>query len=121
MSPTAHFSRVVVAGAGTMGAQLACLLVGSGSRVTLLDVDAATAKAGLDRAAKLRPSPLYVAAHLDRIRVGGLDQLEAAIADADWVLEAIVERLEPKRQLLARVETKRDEHVSRLPFGRATQ
>ncbi|MGZ6214453.1 MAG: 3-hydroxyacyl-CoA dehydrogenase NAD-binding domain-containing protein, partial [Candidatus Limnocylindria bacterium] len=57
MSPTAHFPRVVVAGAGTMGAQLACLLAGSGSRVTLLDVDAATAKTGLDRAAKLRPSP----------------------------------------------------------------
>ena len=88
-----------------MGAQLACLLAGSGSRVTLLDVDAATAKTGLDRAAKLRPSPLYVSAHLDRIRVGGLDQLEAAIADADWVLEAIVERLEPKKELFARVET----------------
>ena len=105
MSPTAHFPRVVVAGAGTMGAQLACLLAGSGSRVTLLDVDAATAKTGLDRAAKLRPSPLYVSAHLDRIRVGGLDQLEAAIANADWVLEAIVERLEPKKELFARVET----------------
>jgi 3-hydroxyacyl-CoA dehydrogenase len=105
MSPTARFPHVVVAGAGTMGAQLACLLAGSSPRVTLLDVDVATAKAGLDRAAKLRPSPLFVSAHLDRIRVGGLDQLEAAIADADWVLEAIVERLEPKKELFARMET----------------
>jgi len=87
MSPTAHFPRVVVAGAGTMGAQLACLLAGSGSRVTLLDVDAATAKTGLDRAAKLRPSPVYVSAHLDRIRVCGLDQLQSAVEQPDSLAE----------------------------------
>ena len=44
-----RYPDVVVLGAGTMGAQLGCLLAGAGSRVTLLDIDARTARAGLDR------------------------------------------------------------------------
>lgn len=108
---TPRFPHVAVLGAGTMGAQLACLLAGAGSRVTLLDVDPKTAKAGLDRAATLRPSPLYVAADLARIRTAGLGELEATVPAADWVIEAIVERLEPKRELLARVD-------EALPSGR---
>lgn len=99
-----RYPHVAILGAGTMGAQLACLLAGTGSRVTLLDVDAPTAKAGLDRAAALRPSPLYAATDLARIRTGGLDELGAAVASAEWVIEAIVERLEPKRELLARID-----------------
>jgi 3-hydroxyacyl-CoA dehydrogenase len=99
-----RYPHVAVLGAGTMGAQLACLLAGAGSRVTLLDVESATAKAGLDRAAALRPSPLYAPTDLARIRTGGLDELAAAVAAADWVIEAIVEQLGPKRELLARVD-----------------
>ncbi len=99
-----RYPRVAVLGAGTMGAQLACLLAGAGSRLTLLDVDATTAKAGLDRAAALRPSPLYAPTDVARIGTGGLDELPAAVAAADWVIEAIVEQLGPKRELLARVD-----------------
>ena len=106
-----RYPRVVVLGAGTMGAQLACLIAGAGSRVTLLDLDAATARAGLDRAAALRPSPIYTAGDLARVRTGGFDELEGEVPTADWVLEAIVERLEPKRELLARVD-------AALPAGR---
>jgi len=104
MSPLPRFPRVVVLGAGTMGAQIACLLAGTGSRVRLLDLDAGIADAGLKRAAKLRPAPLYTAADLQNIRTGGLDELEPAAADADWVIEAIIEQLEPKRELLERVD-----------------
>jgi 3-hydroxyacyl-CoA dehydrogenase len=99
-----RYPNVAVLGAGTMGAQLACLLAGAGSRVTLLDIDATIAKAGLDRAAALRPSPLYTPRDLARIRTGGLDELPTAVAACDWVIEAIVERLEPKQELLARVD-----------------
>ncbi len=99
-----RYPTVTVLGAGTMGAQLACLVAGAGSRVRLLDLDAATARAGLDRAAKLRPSPLYVAEDLARIATAGFDDLEGALDGTDWVLEAIVERLEPKRDLLGRVD-----------------
>ncbi|HET8570288.1 MAG TPA: 3-hydroxyacyl-CoA dehydrogenase/enoyl-CoA hydratase family protein [Candidatus Limnocylindria bacterium] len=99
-----RYPRVVVLGAGTMGAQLACLLAGSGSRVTLLDLDAGVAAAGLKRVAGLKPSPLYSQADLARITTAGFDTLTDALADASWILEAIVEQLGPKRDLMARVD-----------------
>jgi 3-hydroxyacyl-CoA dehydrogenase len=99
-----RYPKVVVLGAGTMGAQLACLLAGSGSHVALLDLDAATSAAGLKRVAKLRPSPVYTTTDLERIRTGGFDSLPDALGGAAWVLEVIVEQLEPKRALLARVD-----------------
>ncbi|MGZ6343474.1 MAG: 3-hydroxyacyl-CoA dehydrogenase NAD-binding domain-containing protein, partial [Candidatus Limnocylindrales bacterium] len=94
----------VVLGAGTMGAQIACLLAGAGAQVRLLDLDEATAADGLARAIKLRPSPAYRPQDVARIRTGSFDDLRTAAADADWILEAVVERLEPKRALFARVD-----------------
>lgn len=94
----------VVVGAGTMGAQISCLLAGAGCRVRLLDLDAERAANGLAAAIGLRPPPLYVPEDAGRIVTGGLEELEEAVAGADWVLEAIVERREPKRALLARVD-----------------
>ncbi len=108
-------SNAVVLGAGTMGAQLACLLAGAGSRVRLLDLDAPTAAAGLERVTKLRPSPLYSASDLSRIVTGGFDTLEACVADADWILEAVVEQPEPKRALFERI----DAALAALDPGRA--
>ena len=95
--------RAVVLGAGTMGAQVACLLAGRSVRVDLLDLDAETARAGLDRAARLAPTPLYLSDDLRAIRPAGFETLEAAVRDADLVLEAVVERLDVKRGLLSRV------------------
>lgn len=99
-----RLERAVVLGAGTMGAQLACLLAGVGARVQLLDLDAATAAAGLERARRLRPSPLYRPEDETRITTAGFDALAASVDGADWVIEAIVEQLEPKRELLARLD-----------------
>ena len=102
-----RIGSAVVVGAGTMGAQIAALLAGAGVRVRLFDMTEDVAASGLARVAKPRPAPLSSAAHLPRIRPGGLDvgdALEAAVADADWVLEAIVEQPEPKRALFARID-----------------
>ena len=111
---TPRIERVVVVGAGTMGAQIACLLAGAGARVQLFDVSDDVARAGLDRVTKLRPAPLYTQAHAIRIGTGGLDAdgaLEEAIAKADWVLEAIVEQPEPKRALFERIDSALSERV----------
>ncbi len=97
-------ANVIVLGAGTMGAQLACLLAGAGSRVRLLDLDRPTSAAGLDRVSRLRPSPLYTAGDRARIATGSFDELEAAVQDVDWILEAVLEQLEPKRGLFERVD-----------------
>ena len=104
MTATARLGHAVVLGAGTMGSQIAALLAGNGVRVSLLDLDADVARGGLDRAAKLRPSPFYLPSDRRNIRTDGFDHLDEALAGADWVVEAIVEQLEPKRALLARVD-----------------
>jgi 3-hydroxyacyl-CoA dehydrogenase len=108
-----RIGSAVVLGAGTMGAQIACLLAGAGAQVRLLDLDEATAADGLARALKIRPAPAYRPQDVARIRTGSFDDLHSVAADADWILEAVVERLEPKRALLARVDEALTEAVRR--------
>ncbi len=92
-------------GAGTMGAQIAAHMANAGVEVHLLDVDAAAAAAGWKRALALKPDPLFTPAHAALVRTGAID--DAAFGEADWIVEAIVERLEPKRSLFERIERQR--------------
>jgi 3-hydroxyacyl-CoA dehydrogenase len=51
-----------------------------------------------------RPAALMSEAVAERISLGNFDDDFDRVAEADWVLEAIVEKLEPKRELMERVE-----------------
>ncbi len=93
-----------VLGAGVMGAQIAALFANAGVPVSLLDVSREAAREGLERARRLKPDPFYTSDAVALILTGGFDEDLAAIASADWVLEAVVERLDAKQALLARVE-----------------
>ena len=96
-----------VLGAGTMGAQIAAHFANAGVPVVLLDVTAAAAKEGLERARRLKPDPFFTADGAALISTGSFDDDLAKVATADWILEAIVERVEIKRELLARLEPHR--------------
>ncbi|MBU23719.1 MAG: 3-hydroxyacyl-CoA dehydrogenase [Acidobacteria bacterium] len=98
---------VAVLGAGTMGAQLAAHMANAGLPTLLLDLDRDTARAGLERIARLRPAPHFSATSAQRIAVGGFDTEADQLAGVDWIIEAIVERLETKRALLERIEAHR--------------
>ena len=87
-----------------MGAQISAHLCNAGYPVTLLDVSAAAARAGLDRARALKPDPFFTPDASRLIRTGGFDTDLAWVADADWIIEAIIEQAEAKRTLLARVD-----------------
>ena len=100
-------SSVAVLGAGTMGAQIAAHFANAGVPALLLDLDAKTAREGLDRVRKLKPDPLFGPEALALITTGGFDTDLHRIAQADWILEAVVERLDVKRGLLARVDEAR--------------
>ena len=95
---------LAVLGAGRMGARIAAHGVNAGLAVLLLDLDRETAKAGLERARRFSPDPFFTRDAAAGIAVGGFDADLDRIAGCDWILEAIVEDLEPKRQLLARVD-----------------
>jgi 3-hydroxyacyl-CoA dehydrogenase len=117
--------RVAVLGAGTMGAAIAAHAANAGLAVDLLDLapggatpeetakglapaDRAVrdrvARAGFERMKAARPAALASPGLAARISLGNFEDDFDRIALADWVVEAVVERLEPKQELFARVE-----------------
>jgi 3-hydroxyacyl-CoA dehydrogenase len=96
-----------VLGAGVMGAQIAAHLANAGVPVLLLDVTREAATDGLKRARALKPDPFFSPDAATLIKTGSFDEDLAGIRDADWILEAVVERLDIKQALLARVEQQR--------------
>jgi 3-hydroxyacyl-CoA dehydrogenase len=101
---THDIRSVAVLGAGTMGAAIAAHAANAGLAVDLLDLDAEAVQGGFERMLAARPAALASPRLAERIRLGTFEEDFGRVADADWVVEAIVERLEPKQELLARVE-----------------
>src|SRR5207237_9915639 len=75
--------------------------------VVLLDLTAAAARDGLDRARRLKPDPFFTPDAAPLISIGGFDTDLARLKDVDWILEAVVEQLDVKRALLERVDAVR--------------
>ena len=94
--------RVAVLGAGTMGAQIAALVADQGVDCDLFDLDSELAEGAKQRLLELRPRPLSDVSSLDRIRAGSFDCDLDRLWEADWVIEAVIERLEPKLELWRR-------------------
>ena len=97
---------IAVLGAGTMGAQIAAHFADAGVPALLLDVNADAARDGLKRARSLKPDPFFTSDTWKLISTGGFDEL-ARIRESDWIIEAIVERLDIKRSLLEKVDAAR--------------
>ena len=102
--------RVTVLGAGTMGARIAARIANSGFPVLLLDVPDADGKSpngvaerALDALRKSRPAAFVDEAATARIVVGNFRDDLDRITTYDWIIEAVVERLDVKQQLLATV------------------
>lgn len=100
-------NSVTVLGAGTMGAQIALHGANAGIPVLLLDLTPDLARQGLDKARKLKPDPQFTPDAYRLVSTGGFDTHLDAIGTSDWVMEAVVERLDIKQQLLARVDERR--------------
>ena len=105
-----HIRSAAVLGAGTMGAQIAAHLANAGVPTLLLDVNAQAANDGLKRARALSPDPFFTSAAPALVRTGGFDTDLASIKAADWIVEAIIERLDAKQALFAEVERHRAPH-----------
>ncbi len=116
--------RAAVLGAGIMGGGLAALLASQGVPVLLLDLpserllpeeEAARltlkdprvrnrlAAQGIRRALASNPPSFFTPAAAARVAPGNLADDLPRLAEADWVIEAVVERLDVKRELFARV------------------
>ena len=102
-----HINSVTVLGAGTMGAQIALHCANAGIPALLLDLTADVAKQGLEKARKLKPDPQFTPDAYKLVTTGGFDTHLDLIAKTDWIMEAVIERLDIKQQLLAKVDEKR--------------
>ncbi len=102
--------KVAVIGSGVMGAGIAAQIANAGIPVRLLDMPQkgfgkknALAEEALERLSKADPAPIM---HRDRLKLitpGNLDELKD-IADCDWVIEVVIEKLEIKQDLYARLQ-----------------
>lgn len=103
-----EIGRVAVIGAGPMGAGIAAQFANAGIGVDLLDIPgpassrSAPAVAGIDRQLKAGGFMHPVAAGL--IRPGNIEDDMARLAQVDWIVEAVVERLDIKRDLFRRID-----------------
>ena len=98
---------VAVLGAGTMGAQIAAHVANAGVPALLLDLTPQIAREGFERAARLKPDPFFTAAARRLVTTGGFDEDLARVAACDWIVEAVVERLDVKQALLEKVDRHR--------------
>jgi 3-hydroxyacyl-CoA dehydrogenase len=108
--------KVAVLGSGVMGSRIACHFANIGLQVLLLDIVPKDAPAtdrkarnkivddALTFALKSNPSPIYLKSFAKRITTGNFDDDMAKIADCDWVIEVVVERLDIKQKVFEMVE-----------------
>ncbi len=127
---TLKIRRAAVLGAGVMGAQIAAHLAAAGVKTYLLDLasneppaDKAQAKAvgknfrsaravlAIENLKVLKPSPLYTASVLQSLVPGNFDDDLSVLADCDWIIEAVIERLDIKKSLHQRIAEYARPHV----------
>ena len=98
------FKCIAVIGAGTMGSGIAGQIANAGHRVLLLDLNTAATDYALQRLKKSEPALLHQRCNLDLIKTGTIEDDFDKLAKCDWIVEAIVERLDIKRNLYRRLD-----------------
>ena len=125
---TQQIKQVAVIGAGTMGAGIAAHAANAGFPVLLLDIipteltpkeeakgltlDSPAVRnrivqGGLDRAKKVRPASFMSKAAERLVTIGNVEDDFDKLAEVDWIVEVIIEKLDPKQQMMARIEAVR--------------
>ncbi|MEZ4802450.1 MAG: 3-hydroxyacyl-CoA dehydrogenase/enoyl-CoA hydratase family protein [Gelidibacter sp.] len=120
--------KVAIIGSGIMGSGIACHFANIGVEVLLLDIiprelnDAEKAKGltledkvvrnrivndDLAKALKSSPSPIYHQSFASRIKTGNLEDDISKVANVDWIMEVVVERLDIKKQVFEKLEKHR--------------
>jgi len=114
-----HINKVAVVGSGIMGSRIACHFANIGVEVLLLDIvpfdltqeqlkdktiKNSIVNDALKSTLKSKPSPIYSKGFVSRITTGNLDDDLHKIADVDWIIEVVVERLDIKKQVFEKIE-----------------
>lgn len=121
--------KVCVIGAGVMGAGIAAQVANAGVPVLLLDIVRdpadrnAVAAGALARLKKAEPAAFMSARAARLVEVGNIEDDLPRVAECDWVIEAIIERLDLKHALYEKLEAVRrpgtavSSNTSTIPLG----
>jgi len=98
-----EIKKVVIIGSGTMGSGIAAHLCNANVPVTLLDLTTEISQKAKERIQKSRPPLLIDKTKIDNIRIGNINDDFDTVKDADWVVEAVVERIDIKHNIYEKI------------------
>ncbi len=126
--------KVAVIGAGVMGAGIAAHVANAGIPVLLLDIvpeganDRNVIAAGaVKKMIKTDPAPFMSKRAAKLVTPGNIEDHLDDIADCDWIVEAVIERLDIKHDLYAKVQAARKpgsivtSNTSTLPLAKLVE
>jgi len=107
-----NIKNVVVIGSGTMGSGIAAQLCNANIPVTLLDLKTEICEKAKKKIFESRPPLLIDKSKIDYIKVGNIAEDFGIVKRADWVVEAVVERIDIKHNLYERIlKTRKKESI----------
>ena len=98
-----EIKKVVVIGSGTMGSGIAAQLCNANIPVTLLDLKTEISRKAKERIFNSRPPLLIDKSKIDNIKIGNISDDFNVVNDADWIVEAVVERIDIKHNLYKKI------------------
>ena len=98
-----EIKNVVVIGSGTMGSGIAAQLCNANIPVTLLDLKTEISQRAKDKIFNSRPPLLIDKSKIDNIKVGNISDDFNVVKTADWVVEAVVERIDIKHNIYEKI------------------
>ena len=98
-----EIKRVVIIGSGTMGCGIAAQLCNAKIPVTLLDLTTEISEKARERIYKSRPPLLIDKSKVNNISVGNINEDFNVVSQADWIVEAVVERIDIKHNIYEKI------------------
>ncbi len=96
-------NKVVVIGSGTMGTGIAAHLCNANIPVTLLDLKTEISEKARDKIFKSKPPLLFDKSKVKNIEIGNINDHFDTVKKADWIVEAVVERIDIKQELYKKI------------------
>ena len=106
-----NIKKVVVIGSGTMGSGIAAHLCNANVPVTLLDLTTEISEKARDRIFNSKPPLLLDKSQINNIQVGNIEDNFDVVKEADWVVEAVVERIDIKHNIYEKIFKDRKERA----------
>ena len=97
-------NKVAVLGTGVMGGQIAAHISNVGINVYAYDMTQEIAEAGVRRSIEIKPNAFYNKKNAALVQPVNYETDLALLRDCDWVIEAISENLEWKRELYRKID-----------------